>query len=616
MFVFCFQGDDYHRYEYDDVYGGGYNDEHNEYYDSKHYIRVPPHILCPPVLAELPKQYGDQNEKEDILFVAVSYYLDEDEYEGFFSYKRFKEKDHGDETEIKRGNYVGSAIMSYILGDSARWSGQTHLDLSTDWSSPSNATLLGSLQIHPDAYNHGAFAMSSPTIADLDGDGSVEVLLGTSMGMIYAFNARTMAKLDNWPVQLKYPIESRILVEDVVGNTALEIFVADIAGNVVCLNFDGTHLWNRNLPVSYGHQSPIIGSSPLTMGDVNGDGKLDVVTVVHFNDITLVFALDAATGKDLAGFPIRLSNKSLPKSSNSDELHQKLAQPLLVDLHSDQKFLTDYLRRNGTQWNPQPRTKGSSFGTAPGLHIVQPFGEDLYIIEGGSGCTHMISVGDEVEAMVQVDDVHGKNRLDLVVATVTGKVFTFETPAPYHPLNSWNHGELRSRTNGMSHGYSASQGIFVHEQSRQYTDIFGVVVPITFEIFDNRPNIKNEPDKRSYKVEIRAGTSSKRVLWRGEYNQVGVYTERVYVRYGPGYYAMSVVMYTSHGLVYEDNFSVGYNVRFLHGFGILLWLPLILASTAIFLCGTKKSNWEDEDFDDDKRDGSSGQGILGRALPS
>lgn len=74
-------------------------------------------------------------------------------------------------------------------------------------------------------------------------------------------------------------------------------------------------------------------------------------------------------------------------------------------------------------------------------------------------------------------------------------------------------------------------------------------------------------------------------------------------------------MTTSHGLTYEDCFATGYNVHFLAGFGVLLWLPLILASMAILLCGVKKSNWDDEDEDDPDREGGN-MGILGRALPT
>jgi hypothetical protein len=119
--------DDYSRYNnYDDYYSGHYSDSHEDYFDDKHYIRLPPHILSTPVLAELPKLYSNkQGETENLLFLAVSYYFDEDEYEGFFSYKRFENSDHGDETETKRGMYTANAIMVFHFGSAPRW-GECH----------------------------------------------------------------------------------------------------------------------------------------------------------------------------------------------------------------------------------------------------------------------------------------------------------------------------------------------------------------------------------------------------------------------------------------------------------------------------------------------------------
>jgi hypothetical protein len=89
-----------------------YSAHHNEYYDTKHYIRITPHILADPVLVEMPKLYSTTNEKEDVLFVPVSYYFDEDEYDGLFRYKRFKAEDVGDETEVRRGYYLSRSVVT------------------------------------------------------------------------------------------------------------------------------------------------------------------------------------------------------------------------------------------------------------------------------------------------------------------------------------------------------------------------------------------------------------------------------------------------------------------------------------------------------------------------
>jgi hypothetical protein len=621
--------DDLPRYDdeyprHDDYYGR-YDSESEDYFDDKHYVRIPPHILCTPVIAEFPKMYTQTGETEMFLFVAVSYYLDEDEYEGFFSYKRFVDTDHGDETEVQRGMYVANAIMVYQFGDSPRWGRQEHLDLSGDHSAPVNTTLVGSIPMMEDNSKMGAFALSSPTVADIDGDGTMEVLMGTSMGFVYGLDARNLYPKENWPVQFQHGIESRILVEDVAGDTNLEIFVMDVGGNVACLNHKAEKIWHRDLVRSVAHDtqgSEVLASSPMVLGDVDGDGVLDVVVLVKIRvpkkpEAQYIFVLSADTGKDLDYFPMRIGHRDGAAEDDGEEfVHRKLPAPLLVDLHTDQSWLEAYLHRNGTKWTKPRHTqplKPPHGGSSIGLHIVQPVGSHLIVMEAASGCSQTISIGDDILTMVQADDVHGTNSLDLVITTASSNIITLDSPAPFHPLNVWNNGEIRGRTNTFAHGYSASQGIFVHEVSRQFRDIFGVYVPVTFEIFDNRPNIENEPDKRVYKVDIREGTSTP--LFRKEYTAPGVYTQRVYIPRGPGYYVLSVVLTSTHGLVYEDTFHFGYNVNYMQGFGLLLWLPLLIASICIFLCATKKSRWEDDDYEGDSQDGRL-SGILGNPLPA
>merc|ERR1712029_249529 len=125
-------------------------------------------------------------------------------------------------------------------------------------------------------------------------------------------------------------------------------------------------------------------------------------------------------------------------------------------------------------------------GSGRGLHIVQPLGSLLHIIEGSTLCEQTVDVGDSIQCMVQADDVHGTGGLDLVVTTSAGEILTLESDVvPYHPLNVWSAGVARSPGSGnaQAHGFSSSQGIFVHPISRQFRDILCIYVPITFEIF-------------------------------------------------------------------------------------------------------------------------------------
>merc|ERR1712218_254822 len=128
--------------------------------------------------------------------------------------------------------------------------------------------------------NIGAFALSPPSVADIDGNGDEDIIMGASMGIIYCLHARHMCNREGWPVQIQNPIESRILLEDVLGDTNLEIFVLDTAGNIYCFNAKGEIIWRRDLISSIAPEAEIRGISPMTMGDVDGDGMLDLVVSI------------------------------------------------------------------------------------------------------------------------------------------------------------------------------------------------------------------------------------------------------------------------------------------------------------------------------------------------
>lgn len=217
--------------------------------------------------------------------------------------------------------------------------------MSGDHSAPVNMTLVGSIPMKEDNSKLGAFALSSPTIADIDGDGSAEILLGTSMGFLYVMDAWNLYVKDKWPIQFQYAIESRVLVEDVQGDTNLEIFVADVGGNIFCLDHTGKKIWHRNLLYSVTKQQnekrhEVLGSSPMVLGDVDGDGVLDIVILLQIKSpgqgsSYFLFAVTANTGKDLDGkaFPMNIWTKNTNNQRvnvGEDFVHVKLPPPLLV----------------------------------------------------------------------------------------------------------------------------------------------------------------------------------------------------------------------------------------------------------------------------------------------
>ena len=634
-----------------------YQAAQDKYYHDSNYLRLPPHLLSTCTLVELPRAYtgatSDRMDKiDEMVLCAVSYYFDEDECKDPLttsgtgtSFGKHANADGGDETEEQRGRYVANAIMGYNLRWKY-WSIEEVLDLSTDWSAPMGDIVSGgTAPINSNAHGGmGAWALATPIAVKLDGGDKNHIIVGTSMGLVYALDAQWKGLKSGWPVQMRHPIEQKVLVEDVVGNTNLEVFVVSTGGDLVSLNTDGGVLWARNLltddETALGEAKTLVvrGTSPLSMGDVDGIGRLAIVVVaaiastehqhMHRPDKHEVlehrlYAIDAVTGDDLDYFPIIL-NKGTDASTTSSPM----PQPLLIDLHEDQRHWLNQIHGLSTEdidtirqinrraaakpdftASSQPRPHG---GAGRGIHVVQPLGSSLYIIEGSTACSQTVNVGDTIPSMVQADDVHGTGGLDLVVTTSRGEILTLESDTvSYHPLNVWNAGVTRApgSSNAQAHGFSSTQGIFVHPMSRVWRDILGVYIPITFEIFDKRPNIANEPNHQVYEVEVRAGMSAKRTIFFRSYNTTGIYTERVQIPFGPGYFSLTVMLRTTHGIVYDDTFHIGFNVDYMGGLWLIVFLPLVLASIPIFMF-RRKPNWEeDDDF------GTSRTGILGRAPP-
>jgi len=158
---------------------------------------------------------------------------------------------------------------------------QEQLDLTTD---------LTSLRAH---------IYSSPTVIDLDDDGDLEIVVGTSLGYIYVLSAHTGETRKGFPIHMS-EIQAQVTVEDVNGDGLLELIAADVLGNVLCFDRNGQEIWERQVAgfVSQG----------ATFGDVNGDGVMDVVVGTLAGH---VWALRGDNGQPLPNFPLRTDDRIL-----------------------------------------------------------------------------------------------------------------------------------------------------------------------------------------------------------------------------------------------------------------------------------------------------------------
>ncbi len=125
--------------------------------------------------------------------------------------------------------------------------------------------------------------ISSPTLADLDGDGDFEVLVGSQDGNVYAWHGDG-ANVTGWPISTSYSILSSPAVGDLDRDGDLEIVAVSTQIGVNVPKFsiyawhhDGTLIWSSTIGAG-------VTSSP-ALGDLDGDGDLEIIVGAEDNSV-------------------------------------------------------------------------------------------------------------------------------------------------------------------------------------------------------------------------------------------------------------------------------------------------------------------------------------------
>jgi hypothetical protein len=382
-----------------------------------------------------------------------------------------------------------------------------------------------------------AYLLGAPTLINLDNDGVLDIIIGASNGDLYAFDARGNLKA-GWPVKAG-PMHGQALAEDVNGDGHIDVCVSDTRGMVSCFDRLGKLIWDRTV-LSQLTDGPVAG-------DVNGDGVMDLVVCGSDGRI---WALDGRIGGSVPGFPVQLGTKERPAGV--------FGAPLLINLND-----------TTPPHNPEQTV---------GLHIVVTAMDGaMYVISGSTGCIERHDIGHHSYTPVLADDIIGNGKIDLVVTTLTGQVFVFETDAPFTPLKAWPSQVIG--VNGLT-ARDGHLGVMISPESRVTRHVRGESFLMMFEIVDNRHSRLVRRDAEVYFVAIHVGHQL--LLYARLYLAPGKHTVRVPVPYERKYATVFVTMRLPNGQHFEDSVALAFNMHFMDGIKYLVLVPFLAVMTVLF----------------------------------
>ena len=414
------------------------------------------------------------------------------------------------------GKYVaGGVYVADLETLEMRW--QTHLDLSTD------------------AVSYRAYMYSAPTVVDIDRDGYLEIALGTSVGFLYVLRHDGTTQ-KRWPI-LMGEIQGQVAAADVDGDGYLELVAADTRGSVAAFRRDATEVWET-------HLASLI-SQGVTFGDVDGDGELELAVGTSSG---AVHVLSAATGKPKPPFPFYTRGRVM-----SPVLLAKLGSASASD---------------------PARARGSPGGLSL---VVNSFDGYVYVIDGARACVDVIDVGETSYAMPLLDDLTGDGKNDLIIASMNGVVYAYESlNSPYDPMNAWP-----SQVHAGNNMVARAGWYGVRALDRGYHDVRGKAMDVAFEIVDVREGRGRGGRKARtpavYKygpyavvVSITAPNFSRRVA--ATFETPGTYSLRVDVPNARGRGRVTVRVADATRLNAEDSYSVSFHMRY---YRVLKWIVVL-----------------------------------------
>jgi hypothetical protein len=266
--------------------------------------------------------------------------------------------------------------------------------------------------------------MSSPAIADLDGDGKVEVIVGALDENIYVVDGATGQNKPGWPVWNKDTVFSSPAIFDLDGDGKLDVIIGGDAffangGQIHALRSDGTEL--PGFPV---FTDQAMSSSP-AIGDIDGDGKPEIVigTGSFFAGRAHKVYAFHCDGTPVLGWPVSVDGQVVNAPALADLDGDGLPDVIVTDDNSgpSRTFHVYAFKGTGAQlWKMQPKDYfGQTLGAGDPVVADVLNGPEVEVLVPTNGEICVIS---NTGVQLTDDGTHGTGKFSFNVAGTVGGV--------------------------------------------------------------------------------------------------------------------------------------------------------------------------------------------------
>ncbi|MGC1123328.1 MAG: FG-GAP-like repeat-containing protein [Candidatus Methanofastidiosia archaeon] len=250
------------------------------------------------------------------------------------------------------------------------------------------------------------FTSSTPAVADLGSDGYLEIIVGQEYGL-FAYTS-TGALMWDYPLSF---VESSPVVADIDRDGELEVIGRDWSGDLYVLSENGVLIWVDSCPPVYESESPAVG-------DLDGDGQSEVVIPIGLNGIRVI----ETDGTFMWEFYI----------DPYFEIEYFVSSPALADLNGDGN-----------------------------LDVVVQSDKYLYFFDGSNGNIIWREPDIHGYSSPAIADVDGDGEAEIIACEESGMVYCIDSESSLKKASSRSSGEkvLWSTTVPVSLGESQSIGL-------------------------------------------------------------------------------------------------------------------------------------------------------------